>query len=120
MGCTEEPSPSEDPGCEVRSPRCVPGTQVETEQTRGQNETAAISRGRVFTTEAKTEFHHPNADKRPKGIISQSVVWEGNKGYKLERALCTNNCSYCWVRPHSLCLVTCTEMYKRETHSHVF
>lgn len=92
MGCTKESSLSEDPGCEVRSPLCVPGTQMETEQTRGQNEMAAISRERVFTTEAKTEFHHPNADKRPKGIISQSVVWGGgNKGYKLERALCTHN-----------------------------
>lgn len=38
MGCVDEPSRGEDPGCEVRSPLCVPGTQTETEQTRGQNE----------------------------------------------------------------------------------
>lgn len=31
---------------------------------------AAISRERIFTTEAKTVFRHPNADKRPKGTIS--------------------------------------------------
>lgn len=40
---------------------------------------AAISGERIFTTEAKTVFQHPNADERPKGIVSPTAVWEGNK-----------------------------------------
>lgn len=38
---------------------------------------AAIGGERILTTEAKTVFQHPNADERPKGIVSQSAVWEG-------------------------------------------
>lgn len=37
----------------------------------------AIGGERILTTEAKTVFQHPNADERPKGIVSQSAVWEG-------------------------------------------
>lgn len=57
----------------------------------------AVSRERIFTTETKTVFHHPNADERPKGIISQSVAWEVNRGHKPERAPCTNKCNFCWL-----------------------
>lgn len=57
----------------------------------------AVSRERIFTTETKTVFHHPNADERPKGILSQSVAWEVNRGYKPERAPCTYKCNFCWL-----------------------
>lgn len=40
----------------------------------------AARRERIFTTETKTVFHHPHGDERAKGIISQSVAWEVNRG----------------------------------------
>lgn len=96
-GEAEEPRQGKDPGSEA-SPAlhtwCPNRAWADLGEATGWG---AVSRERIFTTETKTVFHHPNADERPKGIISQSVAWEVNRGYKPERALCTNKCNFCWL-----------------------
>lgn len=89
MGCADKSSRGEDPGCEVRSPLCVPGTRMETEQTRGQNETGSNQWGKDFSPQRPKQCFSTQMQMKDQRALFLKV-WFGrviNKRYRPERTL---------------------------------